>query len=134
MAKMTTFEISGPVTAERVMAELRKQGLLEDDGPRPVSEPPGGTVRAAQAVRVVTIAAPLDPDDMLLIEDVAQITRRSVSTLRWLRHNGEGPPATRQGRRLYFRRGAVMAWIAEQEDGASVPAGAEQHGNDRPAA
>ena len=58
------------------------------------------------------------PDDLLLIPEVAEITRRSVDTLRWLRHKGEGPNGFRMGRRVFFRRGAVMAWIAEQERGA----------------
>ena len=55
------------------------------------------------------------PDDLLLMPEVAVITRRSVDTLRWLRARGDGPPAHRAGRRLYYRRGAVMEWIAEQE-------------------
>ena len=55
------------------------------------------------------------PDDLLLIEEVATITRRTVDTLRWLRHKGEGPVGFRMGRRLVFRRGAVMDWIAQQE-------------------
>jgi predicted DNA-binding transcriptional regulator AlpA len=55
------------------------------------------------------------PDDLLLLPEVAEITRRSVDTLRWLRHRGEGPPGFRMGRRVVFRRGAVMEWIAQQE-------------------
>ena len=55
------------------------------------------------------------PDDLLLIDEVALITRRSVDTLRWLRHKGEGPAGFRMGRRVVFRRGAVMDWIAEKE-------------------
>ncbi len=55
------------------------------------------------------------PDDLLLLPEVAIITRRSVDTLRWLRHKGEGPAGFRMGRRLFFRRGAVMDWIAAQE-------------------
>jgi predicted DNA-binding transcriptional regulator AlpA len=55
------------------------------------------------------------PDDLLLLPEVAKITRRSVDTLRWLRHKGEGPAGFRMGRRLVFRRGAVMDWIAQQE-------------------
>jgi predicted DNA-binding transcriptional regulator AlpA len=55
------------------------------------------------------------PDDLLLLPEVAEITRRSVDTLRWLRHKGEGPAGFRMGRRLVFRRGAVMEWIAEKE-------------------
>lgn len=56
-----------------------------------------------------------NPDDLLLLPEVAEITRRSVDTLRWLRHRGEGPPGFRMGRRVVFRRGAVMEWIAQQE-------------------
>ena len=55
------------------------------------------------------------PDDLLLLPEVAEITRRSVDTLRWLRHRGEGPPGFSMGRRVVFRRGAVMEWIAQQE-------------------
>jgi predicted DNA-binding transcriptional regulator AlpA len=55
------------------------------------------------------------PDDLLLIDEVAAITRRSVDTLRWLRHKGAGPTGFRMGRRIVFRRGAVMEWIAQQE-------------------
>jgi predicted DNA-binding transcriptional regulator AlpA len=54
-------------------------------------------------------------DDLLLLPEVAEITRRSVDTLRWLRHRGEGPPGFRMGRRVVFRRGSVMEWIAQQE-------------------
>jgi predicted DNA-binding transcriptional regulator AlpA len=57
----------------------------------------------------------LSPDDLLLLPEVAEITRRSIDTLRWLRHRGEGPPGFRIGRRVVFRRGAVMEWIAQQE-------------------
>jgi predicted DNA-binding transcriptional regulator AlpA len=57
----------------------------------------------------------LSPDDLLLLPEVAEITRRSIDTLRWLRHRGEGPPGFRMGRRVVFRRGAVMEWIAQQE-------------------
>lgn len=58
---------------------------------------------------------PPSPDDLLLIEEVATITRRTVDTLRWLRHKGEGPEGFRMGRRLVFRRHAVTEWIAQQE-------------------
>jgi predicted DNA-binding transcriptional regulator AlpA len=56
-----------------------------------------------------------NPDDLLLLPEVAEITRRSIDTLRWLRHRGEGPQGFRMGRRVVFRRGVVMEWIAEQE-------------------
>jgi hypothetical protein len=55
------------------------------------------------------------PDDLLLIDEVAEITRRTVDALRWLRHKGQGPAAFRNGRRLVYRRSAVMEWIAQME-------------------
>ena len=71
------------------------------------------------------------PDDLLLLPEVAEITRRSVDTLRWLRHKGEGPTGFRMGRRLVFRRGAVMEWIAAKE---REQIGAESDRSPRPAA
>ena len=56
-----------------------------------------------------------DDDDLLLLEEVAEITRLSTSTLRWLRHQGEGPPGFKMGRRVMFRRTAVLEWIREHE-------------------
>lgn len=53
--------------------------------------------------------------DLLLLEEVAEITRLSTSTLRWLRHRNEGPPGFKMGRRVMFRRAAVEAWISERE-------------------
>ena len=61
------------------------------------------------------------PDDLLLIHEVATITRRSVDTLRWLRHKGEGPNGHRAGRRVYFRRGDVAEWLAQQERQGADP-------------
>lgn len=61
-----------------------------------------------------------DLDDLLLLPEVALLTRRTEATLRWLRHRGEGPKGHRAGRRLYFRRGDVLEWLAEQERAASV--------------
>ena len=54
-------------------------------------------------------------DDLLLIDEVAEITRLSESSLRWLRHRGEGPAAFKVGRRLRYRRSAVLEWVAKQE-------------------
>jgi excisionase family DNA binding protein len=54
-------------------------------------------------------------DDLLLLPEVAALARMSVSTLRWLRHRGEGPAGFRLGRRVLFRRAAVEEWIAQYE-------------------
>jgi hypothetical protein len=72
-----------------------------------------------QEARMATSTTP-SPEDLLLIEDVSAITRRSVGTLRWLRHQGRGPKGHRAGRRIYFRRGDVMEWLAEQERAAGT--------------
>jgi excisionase family DNA binding protein len=53
--------------------------------------------------------------DLLLLPEVARITRLSESTLRWLRHQGRGPAGFRLGRRLLFRRGEVEAWLRQHE-------------------
>jgi predicted DNA-binding transcriptional regulator AlpA len=55
------------------------------------------------------------PDDLLLLPEIAQMTRKTENTLRWLRHRGEGPPMWLMGRRLVARRGAIAEWIAQQE-------------------
>jgi excisionase family DNA binding protein len=54
-------------------------------------------------------------DDLLLLPEAAALARMSVSTLRWLRHRGEGPTGFRLGRRVLFRRAAVEEWIAQHE-------------------
>lgn len=62
-----------------------------------------------------------NPDDLLLLPEVAELTRRSEATLRWLRHRGEGPHGHRAGRRIYYRRGDVLQWLAEQERQGADP-------------
>lgn len=54
-------------------------------------------------------------DDLLLLEEVAELCRQPVSTIRWLRHRGQGPPAFKVGRRLVFRRAEVEAWLRRHE-------------------
>ena len=53
--------------------------------------------------------------DLLLLPEVARLTRLSESTVRWLRHRGQGPAGFRLGRRVVFRRAEVERWIAERE-------------------
>jgi predicted DNA-binding transcriptional regulator AlpA len=53
-------------------------------------------------------------DELLQMEAIAKLTTISVPTLRWLRHQGEGPPIFRLGRRLVAWRGDVLQWIASQ--------------------
>lgn len=57
------------------------------------------------------------PDDLLTVDQVAQLTTIPVGTLRYWRHldNGTGPRSFKLGpRRVAYRRGDVEAWIAQQ--------------------
>jgi predicted DNA-binding transcriptional regulator AlpA len=54
-------------------------------------------------------------DDLLLLPEVARLTRLSESTLRWLRHQDRGPTGFRLGRRVVFRRSEVEQWVARHE-------------------
>lgn len=61
-------------------------------------------------------------DPLLLLDEIAEITRVPVNTLRWLRHRGEGPKTFRLGRRVVARTSDVLAWVEEQ---ASAPSGGQ---------
>lgn len=52
-------------------------------------------------------------DEFLLLPEVAALTRLSPETLRWMRHKGTGPPCAKAGRRLLYRRGDVLEWLAQ---------------------
>jgi hypothetical protein len=54
-------------------------------------------------------------DDLLTTEDVAALTRAPTSTVRYWRHTGVGPHGFRIGRRVLYRRGEVLRWLAERE-------------------
>jgi len=53
--------------------------------------------------------------EFLLLNEVAELTRQSPDTIRWLRHQGKGPPCVKVGRRLLFRRSGVLEWLAQLE-------------------
>ena len=50
-------------------------------------------------------------DELLTLEELADLTRTSVDALYQVRRRGGGPPALRVGRRLLFRRGDVDSWL-----------------------
>lgn len=54
-------------------------------------------------------------DDLLTIEQVAELLGLAKRTLINWRSAGRGPTAFRLGRALRYRRSAVDAWVAEQE-------------------
>ena len=50
-------------------------------------------------------------DDLMTIDEVAELTRKPVATLRWYRATGQGPKSGKLGRRVFYRREDVEAWI-----------------------
>lgn len=54
-------------------------------------------------------------DDLLTISEAAAILRTPVATLRYWRHLRIGPRSFKIGRRVFYRRSDVEAWLREQE-------------------
>lgn len=55
------------------------------------------------------------PGTLLTIEEVAEMLRKPVSTMRYWRQSGGGPPSFKLGCRVVYRREAVERWLAEVE-------------------
>lgn len=54
--------------------------------------------------------------DLLDENGLAEFFRRDVSTIRrWMKKPGALPPCSKFGRRRYWRRDALIAFIAERE-------------------
>ena len=53
-------------------------------------------------------------DHLITLTEIAEITRLSVSTLRYYRLRGEGPPTFKVGRRVVARERDVRAWLEER--------------------
>ena len=60
------------------------------------------------------------PDDLLYIDEVAEILRKTPAALRAMMHTGNAPVSAKIGKRRVFRRRDVMAWIDAQFDKASA--------------
>ena len=56
-------------------------------------------------------------NEILLIEEVAELTRLPLATLRFYRHAGKGPKSFKIGNRVAFKRADVEAWIEQQYEG-----------------
>lgn len=54
-------------------------------------------------------------DELLSIEEAADLTGLSIATHRWYRASGTGPKSWKCGRRVKFWRSDVLAWMAAQE-------------------
>jgi predicted DNA-binding transcriptional regulator AlpA len=62
--------------------------------------------------------------ELMLLPEVATMTRLSEDTIRWLRHTGEGPKSGKLGRRVVYRRSDVQTWIDAGFDRDEQPASA----------
>ena len=56
---------------------------------------------------------------LLTIDEVAERTRVSVETIRWLRKEGRFAPAIRVGRKLTWDEADLAAWLKEQKETAA---------------
>jgi predicted DNA-binding transcriptional regulator AlpA len=67
--------------------------------------------------RIPSAAGPVTPHadgELLSIQQVADIVRVPVATLRYWRHLGAGPRSFRIGRSVRYWRTAVFAWLDDQ--------------------
>jgi predicted DNA-binding transcriptional regulator AlpA len=55
-----------------------------------------------------------EDDRLLTIEEVADLTRACIATLRWMRHTGTGPRSFRPARRVLYWHSDVLDWIDRQ--------------------
>jgi predicted DNA-binding transcriptional regulator AlpA len=67
------------------------------------------------------------PDDELLgINDAANLSGHSIATYRWYRATGTGPKSWKCGRYVRYWRSDVVAWMSAQESttarGGGLPA------------
>lgn len=67
------------------------------------------------------IARPQHPhghdDRLLTIEEVSELTRICVATLRWMRHNRTGPRSFKPARRVLYWHSDVLDWIDRNYNG-----------------
>jgi excisionase family DNA binding protein len=59
------------------------------------------------------------PEGFLTIDEVAELLRVPVLTVRWLRQEGRFAPAIRVGRRLVWDRRELDNWINAQRESAA---------------
>jgi predicted DNA-binding transcriptional regulator AlpA len=53
-------------------------------------------------------------NEILLIEEVSELTRLPLATLRFYRHRGDGGPKSfKLGNRVAYKRADVLEWIEE---------------------
>lgn len=52
--------------------------------------------------------------DLMTLEEVAEMLRKSPAQIRWMRHNGSGPKSAKIAGRVMYRRSDVLAWVDAQ--------------------
>lgn len=57
-----------------------------------------------------------DDEDLLTMEEAADMARITVNTLRYRLKMGTGPQGFRLGKKRVFRKGNVRAWLKAIED------------------
>lgn len=54
---------------------------------------------------------------LLTMQETADILRKSIEQMRWMRKQGTGPKSASIGGRILYRESDVYRWINEQFDG-----------------
>lgn len=87
---------------------------VQEVSARRVREQPPGTLPG----QVIDATEGQSPDDLLLVEEVSEVLRVPIETLRsWRSKGNEGPRSFKQGRRIMYQRRDVAAWVAEVREG-----------------
>lgn len=60
------------------------------------------------------MAEPIEPE-FLTTEETSALLRTPVATLYAWRSQGDGPPASKVGKRLLYPRVKLLAWVASRE-------------------
>jgi predicted DNA-binding transcriptional regulator AlpA len=56
----------------------------------------------------------MSSDQLLTLDQFAEMVNTPVNTVRYWRQSGYGPQSARIGRRVMYRRAEVAAWLDEQ--------------------
>lgn len=72
----------------------------------------GGTVQKPETRDAADAA---QPPEILTTVEAAALLRCSRQFLEGARVHGDGPPFTRMGRLVRYRRSAILAWMAKRE-------------------
>ncbi|WP_319798764.1 helix-turn-helix domain-containing protein [Nitrobacter sp.] len=58
--------------------------------------------------------ASVDPSELLDCGEAAKLLRQEMQTLAAWRCKGRGPEYVKIGRSVFYRRGAISSWLAQQ--------------------